>query len=353
MARRSFGLRIPGPSASLALALSILCALFLSGTLPSASATHASKKSSPEAAPAPALTSTPAAEPPAATKPAVKHRAQGRGPNAAAGPGGGGAAPATGPEASRTGTTQSSKSGATRTHVAEKRAKRAEEKAAQKTSSEGAAGSPGGVANPQTQAGKSKHEREREREQKRRERKAEKEGSKETKKEREAREARESEEAARQPTGAIAASAAPVTTPVATSTPAQTATSPLPKIVGESSTGAGGPHRAAHSHKGEGRALPAAAGALAAVPVASTVSPAAQKKPHRPAASHTTAKASGPGSQIVKTVTRIIGVVPPLLWLLVGALGVLALAFAVSSRLSARRARLLARHRITRSRVVV
>jgi hypothetical protein len=44
-------------------------------------------------------------------------------------------------------------------------------------------------------------------------------------------------------------------------------------------------------------------------------------------------------------VTKIIGVVPPLLWLLVGGLGLLAAAFAVASRLSTRRAHTLARQR--------
>ena len=143
----------------------------------------------------------------------------------------------------------------------------------------------------------------------------------------------------------MAASVAPASSPPLTSTPAQAATSPLPKIVGERSIRAGGPHQARRPSKGKGRALGAPAGALAAVPVASPVSPAASKRPHHQAASHAPAQASGPGSQIVKTVTRIIGVVPPLLWLLVGTLGLLAIAFAASSRLSARKARLLARQR--------
>jgi hypothetical protein len=47
----------------------------------------------------------------------------------------------------------------------------------------------------------------------------------------------------------------------------------------------------------------------------------------------------------VTTVTKIIGVVPPLLWLLVGALGLLAGVFAASSRLAGRRAAKLERQR--------
>ena len=57
------------------------------------------------------------------------------------------------------------------------------------------------------------------------------------------------------------------------------------------------------------------------------------------------ARGGGGSSPLVTTVTRIIGVVPPLLWLLIGGLGLLALLFAVSSRMTARRAGRLARQR--------
>ena len=50
-------------------------------------------------------------------------------------------------------------------------------------------------------------------------------------------------------------------------------------------------------------------------------------------------------SQLVTTVTRIIGVVPSLVWAAIGALAALALALGASSRLVARRARRLARQR--------
>ncbi len=51
---------------------------------------------------------------------------------------------------------------------------------------------------------------------------------------------------------------------------------------------------------------------------------------------------SGKGeSQIVRTVTQIVGVIPAALWLLIGLLGLAAAAFAIASRVSARRARRL------------
>ncbi len=51
------------------------------------------------------------------------------------------------------------------------------------------------------------------------------------------------------------------------------------------------------------------------------------------------------GSPLVTTVTRIIGVIPAALWLLIGALALAACAFALTTRLTARRARKLERQR--------
>ncbi len=68
--------------------------------------------------------------------------------------------------------------------------------------------------------------------------------------------------------------------------------------------------------------------------------PSDRVSPSRAPAGH-----PGAGSQLVTSVTRIIGVVPPLLWLLVGALALAAAVFFVSSRLADRRAGRLERQR--------
>jgi serine phosphatase RsbU (regulator of sigma subunit) len=72
--------------------------------------------------------------------------------------------------------------------------------------------------------------------------------------------------------------------------------------------------------------------ALALAPASTT---AARPKPH-PRQTQ---------SQLVTTVTRIIGVIPTLVWAVIGALAALALALGAASRLAARRARWLARQR--------
>ena len=64
--------------------------------------------------------------------------------------------------------------------------------------------------------------------------------------------------------------------------------------------------------------------------------------------SHGTHRPGGAGkseSPIVRTVTQIVGVIPTALWLLIGVLALAAGAFAVTSRLAARRARRLERQR--------
>ena len=357
MARRALGLRLPGPPASLALALSILCALLLSGSLPAASAKHSPKKDTLETSSAPAAGAAPAAEAAPAPAPAVKppkHRAQGRGPNAAAGPGGGGAAASETTAPAAGGDVHTTRKDAAATRAAERKARRVSEKAGAKTTPEGGAGSANTLAKPQAQTGKSKHEREREREQRKRERKAEKEAPRETKKEREAREARETseaEEAAHRPAPVVLADGAPVAalaTPAAAGPAVATPTSTVPTILSERAAHSSGGRRTVSSARRRTALQRAAAkGALATTPVALPTGPKASAKAtgHHVAAHNRRRAASGPGSQLVTTVTRIIGVVPPLLWLLVGALGLLAIAFAVTSRLSARRARALARQR--------
>jgi hypothetical protein len=62
-------------------------------------------------------------------------------------------------------------------------------------------------------------------------------------------------------------------------------------------------------------------------------------------AAHDPAAPSRRSSPIVTTITRIVGVVPALVWILIGALSAVALALAVRSRLSVLRARRLERQR--------
>jgi hypothetical protein len=98
-------------------------------------------------------------------------------------------------------------------------------------------------------------------------------------------------------------------------------------------TGAGGPPRTGGKPAGGGGA--GAGGARAA---------AAPRRGKTPPGSHGQ-KASKGGSPIVRTVERIVSVVPPFVWALVGVLGLLSLALAASSWLAALRARRLARQR--------
>lgn len=347
MARRTRALAPPAPPASMALALSILCALLLSGSLPPASAKHSPNKSPAEAPAPPATADVPIAEPSPSTTPAVKgpkRRGQGRGPNAPAGPGGGQAA---GPEAPAVGAGKPERGTKTRSagsRADKRRARKNAEEPGELTTSEAGQTPASVVGQAQAQSGaKSRRERERERERRRRERHGE--GPRESRKEREAREAREHEEAARPPVPqAVAAAVAPGSPPAVTTPPTQTAGSPLPKIVGEHAARSTGAHRAVRVRSGAGVVRSSVAPVAVTVPAAL---PAASQSnaPRRHVAAHKPARRTGAGAQLVKTVTRIIGVVPPLLWLLVGVLGLLAAAFAVSSRMAARRAGALARQR--------
>jgi len=104
------------------------------------------------------------------------------------------------------------------------------------------------------------------------------------------------------------------------------------------------PRRAARAGAALSSGTLPAAGALATGEGATAGSAAPSRTAHRsssPRRRSTPAKSS----PIVTTVTRIIGVVPTLIWLLVGALALAAAVFASSSRLAARRARRLDRQR--------
>jgi hypothetical protein len=337
MARREPARRIPARYASLALALSILCLLLLAGSLPAAVARHTPKQAIAEVAPAAqAGGEAPVAE---AGTPAARPRRHER-PGAAPQPVSGAGAPA-----ARTGHGGQLAGSTAAGHRRERRnGARGGEAAPAQGAPAGAL--PSGQAAAQVSS-KTRREREREQRRRERERRTEREGHRETRKEREAREAREHEEAAHRPAPETAAP-----TPVAAALGAAPATAVTPagtppRIVAERAVRATGPRHtralAGRGGKVPGAAAPASGAVVsaAAVPRAARVSRTASRRPSAARSRH----GREGGSELVKTVTRIIGVVPSLLWLLVGGLGLLAGAFALSSRLAARRARRLSAQR--------
>ena len=259
---------------------------------------------------------------------------------------------------------------------AERRAQRAAERAARREGAGAGAGAPA-AAGPQASAGgapktrgeREQRAREREREQRMREhehelrareregRRGEHGGAHETRREREAREARE---AAERQAGSGSSAAGPVTAAAASvAAPAAAQAAPAPaggitapaSVARDAGSRATGGARARHragggrpgrAGSGAATAAPAAAAALAPVAAEATSRAGRRIAEHPPAArvAHNTK-----ASPIVTTVTRIIGVIPTLVWALIGALAAVAAAFALSSRLSARRAARLARQR--------
>ncbi|HEX7609793.1 MAG TPA: PP2C family protein-serine/threonine phosphatase, partial [Solirubrobacteraceae bacterium] len=141
---------------------------------------------------------------------------------------------------------------------------------------------------------------------------------------------------------AVAASA-----PAAPTAPAPSAT---PQIAAEANSPATAGSRRSAARAGSLAATSAAvpsATAAANVPVAALAQGAAQASARtapKPAAKHSTSAHAG-ASPIVTTVTKIINVVPPAIRFVIGGLIALALALAASSRLTALRARRLARQR--------
>jgi hypothetical protein len=100
-------------------------------------------------------------------------------------------------------------------------------------------------------------------------------------------------------------------------------------------------HRVAKKPAGRRAAVaPPSTAALLLPTVASATTPA---RPPRTAAKKRSAATSQPA--LVKTITRIVGVVPMAVWILVAALAALALVLGVRSRLAARRTRRLERQR--------
>ena len=143
------------------------------------------------------------------------------------------------------------------------------------------------------------------------------------------------------------APAAPAAAAVSAPPPAATATPPT--VVGEKtspSTGATRRSRTAsrsRAGKANGAGAPAAAGALAGLAAGAQGTAAGGSGQRTPAgAKHVPRQAESP---IVRTVTQIVDVVPPLVRGLIAALVLVALALAVSSRVAALRARRLARQR--------
>jgi serine phosphatase RsbU (regulator of sigma subunit) len=147
-------------------------------------------------------------------------------------------------------------------------------------------------------------------------------------------------------TNAAAARSAPASVTPVSPAPLTPAVVP-PRIVAEASSKATTSRsgRAAGRTRAAGRsAAPRGPAAGALAPVAA-LAPATSPAPARTVAARPKPAAHQSQSQLVTTVTRIIGVIPTLLWAVIGALAALALALGAASRLTARRARWLARQR--------
>jgi hypothetical protein len=199
-------------------------------------------------------------------------------------------------------------------------------------------------------------ERERAKERAREQRRQEREGKKhETRKEREAREAREAEEGAEASPaigggeGARAGVAAVGVSNIAGGAP--TAQAPSAAAVASSRAGRAARSRhAARARRGAGSAAQrapanaATALGLAALATESGGTPSEGTGAARQGGQHKP-RATQRESPLVTTVTRIIGVVPTAVWLLIATLALAAAAFAVSSRVAAGRARRLDRQR--------
>ena len=160
--------------------------------------------------------------------------------------------------------------------------------------------------------------------------------------------------AAATPAAITPAAATQVATAPVTSTPV---TTPQPPVAGASQPAGAGrgdpPGRGnAHAHRRHARSTAAGTHATSVTPSGAVASPTAVSSAHaHPArvghahkALRGAATASSP-TPIVTTITKIVGVVPTLVWALIGALLALALALGVRSRLAALRARRLEQQR--------
>ena len=361
MARRSGDLKAFAPRASLALALSILIAL--TALLAPSAADSAGQSAGVPAEGAEGAFGA-AGEVTAERSPATRKAERlARHSERAAGASG---SPA-GSEQAGSGTAGATVTPRGGTDAASKAARRAEraERAAERAARKSAAGSAaapvkgasrasGGSA---TTLAKSKGSGEREREERRRAHEEQrKKSGRESYKEKQARlarEAREAEEPAaggstgtgKETAGAAAAVSASGLA-AATSPEARTSTAVAPAIAGEHGVQAAKSSRTPARTRNRGRAAGGRAGGLTLLPLpaaAAAVAPVTSSTGATRVGHHNAPRASGPreSSPIVTTVTRIIGVVPAMVWLLIGALALAALAFATTSRLAARRARRL------------
>jgi serine phosphatase RsbU (regulator of sigma subunit) len=356
MPRRSGARLRIAPSASLALASSTLIAL--AALAPGgAAAKRAAAADAVEGAPAAALSPAPEAAPSThATR--MAERAARRAERAAASAGEGGA------EASTTTTAAAradARQAARAEHQAEKAARREArgrtgDSGAASPSSAGAAAQPLGGAKAQKTHTERAHEHERAREARKREREANGGRLHESRKQREAREAREAKEAKETEFAAGREGGGQRTAPasgVATGTGgAPTAHAPSSAVAGTRTGQAERTHRAARARRTASHSpVPATAatalGLGAALASGTAAAPAGEGAPaaHARHAARRGGKAHTSESPIVRTVTQIVGVIPTALWLLIGVLAFAAAAFAVTSRMAARRARRLDRQR--------
>ncbi len=349
--------------ASLALALTILLGGASVAAGRSGTAAHADRRAgagtTTEAAPAPAAVPATTTTPAPAKAPAAAARDQRRRERAAAAEGAtsGSAQPAAQAPAREARPHREPGSLPAAVKRAERALERAASGAAGKARGSERGGAAKGAAAPAARSVPSREQREREREQRisEREERRVREGHKETKRGRELRQAREAREAvargkgpkpAPAPVTAAAATAAPT---VAPATPASTAPPSIAAQHSVRATAGAGARRSAgatqvRTHGSRTGSAPAAAPLTApavGAAVASSTAPAADH-PQRQRRSGSGGHGSSP---IVTTVTRIIGVIPTALWILIGVLAAIALAFAASTRVAAVRARRLARQR--------
>jgi serine phosphatase RsbU (regulator of sigma subunit) len=364
MARRAGALETPAPSASLALALSFLIALavLLPARADSAKSSKPAKSSEPAAllpvAPVPASEPAPAkpVNPRQAERLAKRRERAGTQPGPAAGePGATPLAPAAAED--HAGATHQ---GNTHRRGGSRRPGPGAERTTGRGGGEAGSGesqnAATGVAQPQSLSPKAKAKKEREREERRSEREERRQrNGHENRREREAREAEEARAAETpahvpvQTPEASLVSAAAVTAAAASATTAATTTTPsTPTIVGEHAVESTISRRAAARRRhntARSHGAVSAGAALTSAVLGPAASPASRSTPThgKPAARH--AAKAHKSSPLVTTVTRIIGVIPTSLWLLIAALALAAAAFATTSRLSARRARRLDRQR--------
>jgi serine phosphatase RsbU (regulator of sigma subunit) len=362
MARRSGALRTFAPRASLALAVCILIVLAVGLVPAAADSVGRPTEPSTEAGEAPGGVSGEAATGrPDATRKA--ERLARRSERAAEAKRAAGTSEAAAPSAA-TGTPRAGADASPKATRRAERADRAAERAARKSggssgatqvknSSRTASGSQPAATGSKGSSGRDREERRRAHEEQRSKSGRESYKAKQARLSKEAREAAEAAGRASQPSskagtglGATVASAANGLA-AASSPAAKAAAETAPAIAGEHAVRAtrSSPGSARGGHRVRGAssppgvtafALPAAAGAAAPSSVAST-------RAHRPRTAHRAA--AGKSSPLVTTVTRIIGVIPAAVWLLIGALALAALAFATTSRVAARRVRRLDRQR--------